>query len=95
MQTNTESLPRWASVQITMGDKSTRTGKVLVDHGDRVTVEYQSAIGAFQCRRVKRSTVTLLPTTLCGAAGSRGRVCAAGLGHVGDHQLVLKTVRED
>ena len=32
---------------------------------------------------------------LCGAAGTRNRICAAPRGHVGAHNLVLRTVRED
>jgi hypothetical protein len=95
MSPTTSPLPRWANVRITLGDKTIRTGKVLVDHGDKVTVEYQSAIGAFQCRSLNRSAIELLPTELCGAAGTRNRVCAAGLGHVGDHNFVLRTIRED
>lgn len=32
---------------------------------------------------------------LCGAEGTRNRVCAAPAGHAGPHNFVLRTVRED
>jgi hypothetical protein len=94
---NTERLPRWANVRVTLGDNTTRIGHVLVDHGDTVTVEYKSPAGHFQCRRFQRAGIELLPTTLCGEfyQGTRNRICAAGLGHVGEHNWVIRTVRED
>jgi len=89
------ALPRWANVRVTLGDKSTRTGHVLVDYGDRVLVEYSTPAGNFAARRFSRAAVELLPTTLCGAHGSRNRVCAAAAGHVGDHSYVIRSGRED
>jgi hypothetical protein len=77
----TARLPRWGYVRITLRDNTTRTGRVLVDHGDTVTVEYRSPAGHFQCRRLQRAAIELLPTTLCDETG-----CTAGLGHVGHHQ---------
>jgi hypothetical protein len=89
------AFPRWANVRVTLGDQSTRTGHVLVDHGDRVHVEYTTPAGYFAARHFARSAVELLPTTLCGTHGSRNRVCAAATGHVGNHTFVIRSERED
>ncbi|HYW90556.1 MAG TPA: hypothetical protein VFB50_22485 [Chloroflexota bacterium] len=89
------ALPRWANVRVTLGDRTTRTGHVLVDYGDRVLVEYTTPAGFFAARKFLRSAVELLETTLCGTHGSRNRVCAAAAGHVGDHTFVIRSGRED
>ena len=90
-------LPRWGNVNITMRDGSIRQGHLLVDHGVMLTVEYKSPAGRFQCRRVHRSQVELLPTELCGIAHDTrpDRVCAAARDHVGTHSWVIRTERED
>jgi hypothetical protein len=88
-------LMRWSLVRVTLGDKTTRTGRALVVRGDKVTVEYASASGAFQCRDFKRSDVDALPTPKCDYVDHHGRICAIGEGHVGDHYFILRTERED
>lgn len=95
MNTTTSALPRWANVRVTLGDRTSRTGKVLTDTARGVLVEYPTAGGSFAQRRFARAAVELLDTPLCGTSGTRDRVCAAALGHVGDHDFVLRTVRED
>jgi hypothetical protein len=77
-----DRFPRWANVRVTLADGTTRVGHVLVDHGARVLVEYQSRVGRFQCRSLPRFALELLPTDPCDMPG-----CRDALGHVGDHSM--------
>lgn len=94
---------RGQAVRIFLGKQGTlvREGVVLTDRGHTLLVEYRTGgAGAEQgrdhvARRVSRSQVEVLETVLCRAAGTRDRVCGAIVGHVGAHDFVPQTIRED
>lgn len=57
MQSFPESarLPGRALVTVKLADGTLRQCQLLVDRGNKITVEYQSAGGQFYCRTLKRS----------------------------------------
>jgi hypothetical protein len=66
MNTNTNGFPEAARlpgrtlVVVTLGDNTQRAGQLLVDRGERVTVEYRTPAGYFACREFNRSAVVVL-----------------------------------
>ena len=101
MLTNTNL--RGQAVRIFLGKKGTlvREGVVLTDRGHTLLVEYRTGGAGAElgrnhvARRVSRSQVEVLDAALCRVEGTRGRVCGAVVGHVGGHDFVPQTIRED